>query len=81
MNICNKESKKEKIKKNKVLLITKLKEKFEKIVNKNKNKFNLKETIVFMTITFVFGMLIGGVVMYGRGGFYGHTSSALNEFT
>lgn len=81
MKICNKDNDKEKIKKNRKSLIVKFKEKFKKVINRNKNKFNIKETIVFMIITFVFGMLIGGIVMYGKSGFSGNTSAALNEFT
>lgn len=53
---------------------------FYKKMFKNKNKFNIKETILLMTITLVFGMLIGGIVMYGKGGFSGPSSKALNEF-
>ena len=57
-----------------------MKEKFEKInkkikrkfkrdfnfLDKNK-KFNLMEVIAIMIITSIFGMLAGGILMYGKG--------------
>lgn len=60
-----------------------LKDKFKKFYNKNiksnKMKYNFKEIILFMIITFGFGLIIGGIVMYGKGG-YKSSSLALNEF-
>lgn len=47
---------------------------------KNKNKFSLKEVILVMIITFLFGMLIGGVIMFGKGTFSSDISDSLNEF-
>lgn len=58
----------------------KIKTFFNKKFGKNKQKYSLKESLVFMLITFVFGILIGGIIMYGRGGFTGTGKKALNEF-
>ena len=73
--------KKEKNKKNNKLFNINVKAKLEKIIIKNKNKFNMKEILVIMIITFSFGLIIGGVVMYGKSGFSRNASTALNEFT
>lgn len=59
----------------------KIKEFFAKKTGKNKPRYSLKESLIFMLITFVFGILIGGVIMYGSGGFKGNSRKALNEFT
>ncbi len=61
--------------KKKVSIITKIKNKFKK----NKNKFNITEASLFMLITFSLGLIIGGIVMYGRGPFMKNDAS-LNEF-
>ena len=52
---------------------------YNKSIKKNKIKFNILETIVIMLIVFGLGLIIGGVVMYGRGSFKSSTVS-LNEF-
>ena len=52
---------------------------YSKKIKKNKIKFNMRETVVLMLIVFALGMIIGGIVMYGRGAFY-HSSTSLNEF-
>jgi len=78
MNILNRKSKK-----NNKGLKNKIENSSCNIKNyfkRNKNKFTIKETLIFMVITFTFGMLIGGIIMYGKGGFSGHYSTALNEF-
>jgi len=67
-------------KSNKEGFFTRIKIFFNKKVLRNKNKFSFKETVLFMVITLVFGILIGGIIMYGHGGFSGHGSNELNEF-
>jgi len=57
-----------------------LEKKWHKKVIKNNNKFSLKEVIFAMLITFVFGMLIGGVIMFGKDSFNRNISNSLNEF-
>ena len=55
---------------------------FKKIsdkVKKSKLKFNLLETIVIVLIVFGLGLVLGGVIMYGRGTL-GKGSTSLNEF-
>lgn len=49
-----------------------------KKIKKNKTKFTMMEVIIFMLIVFAFGLIVGGVIMYGKGSFSG--SSSLNEF-
>ena len=56
----------------------KLKKAYDKNITHNKTKFNIKETILFMTITLVFGLFIGGILMYGKGNF--NNNSLLHEF-
>lgn len=53
---------------------------FKKRLKSKKLQFNLGETIIFMLITFSFGLVLGGVVMYGKGFFGHHTTSTMNEF-
>ena len=48
-------------------------------IKKNKVKFNMLETIIFMLIVFAFGLIIGGIIMYGKGSLY-KSSNSLNEF-
>lgn len=60
--------------------VDKIKEIFKKKVSKNDSKFSLKEVVCVMLITFIFGMLIGGVIMFGRGAFNGDISDSLTEF-
>ncbi len=63
----------------KVGLLDKIKKVYNKKIKNNKTKYNFKEIILFMLITFGFGLIIGGIVMYGKGG-YKSSSLALNEF-
>ena len=50
-----------------------------KFLDKNK-KFNLMEVISIMIITLIFGMLTGGVLMYGKGSLNYGIKRELNEF-
>lgn len=52
---------------------------YTKRIKKSKLKFNMQETVVIMLIVFALGMVIGGVIMYGKGPF-SRTGTALNEF-
>ena len=70
---------KNKNKKKKISIITKIKNFYNKKINNSKLKFNFKEITIYMLITFGFGLIIGGIVMYGKGG-YSSSSLALNEF-
>lgn len=58
--------------------IEKIKKFYDKKVLKNKKKFNMRETLGFMLITFSFGLVLGGIIMYGNGMF--GTNSFLYEF-
>lgn len=64
-------------KEEKINKLKKLKEKFN--INK-KNKFNMMEVIVLMIITVIFGMFIGGIIMYGKGALNTGIKKELNEF-
>ena len=70
-------------KKNKMGLFSNFKSKisdfYTKKIKKSKLKFNMLETIVLMLIVFALGLVIGGVIMYGRG-IFSHSSTSLNEF-
>lgn len=50
-----------------------------KFLNKNKT-FNLMEVIAIMIITCIFGMLAGGILMYGKGSLNFGIKKELNEF-
>lgn len=53
----------------------------KKIAKKNKKvKFNMSETIIFMIAVFGFGLIVGGIIMYGKKAF-SSTTISLNEFT
>ena len=69
---------------NKKKVSKKKKKSFLKILEKkllnNKTKFKMTETITFMLITFAFGLVIGGVIMYGKGLWGFKNTSSLNEF-
>ena len=52
---------------------------YNKKIKKNKTRFNIRETIVLMLIVFALGMVIGGIIMYGRG-IFSNSSTSLNEF-
>lgn len=70
-------------KKRKKNLLKSIKNKIIKLyrskIKKNKVKFNMLETIIFMLIVFAFGLIIGGIIMYGKGSLY-KSSNSLNEF-
>lgn len=53
---------------------------YRKKVKANKNTFTIKEVLPIMLITFLFGMLIGGVVMFGKGTFSSDVGDSLTEF-
>ena len=59
-------------------IIDKLKKIYNKKIVKSKMKFNMLETILFMLITFAFGIVLGGIIMYGKGMF--GSNSSLYEF-
>ena len=59
-------------------IIKKIKKFFNKRVLQSRLRFNVMETIIFMLVTFAFGLIIGGIVMYGKG--YFRSSTSLNEF-
>ena len=64
-------------------IIVKMKNKivnfYNKKIKKNRVKFSMLETVIFMLIVFAFGLIIGGIIMYGKGSFY-KSSNSLNEF-
>ena len=66
-------------KKKKVGIFNKLKIFYQKKIIKSKIRFNMMETITFMLIVFAFGLIIGGIIMYGKGAF-ASSSTSLNEF-
>ena len=58
--------------------VDKIKKVYNKKITKSKMKFNMSETILFMLITFAFGIVLGGIIMYGKGMF--GSNSSLYEF-
>ena len=52
---------------------------YKKRIKKSRIKFNMLETIIFMLIVFAFGLIIGGIIMYGKGSFK-NSNVSLNEF-
>ena len=60
-------------------IINKIKKYYYKKINNSKVKFSFKEVTIYMLATFGIGLIIGGIVMYGKGG-YKSSSLALNEF-
>ena len=60
--------------------INALKKIYKKNIVKNRTIFNIKEVVFVMLITFLFGMLIGGLIMFGKGKFRSDVSDSLNEF-
>ena len=52
----------------------------KKKILKGKNKFTIVEAISFMVVTFALGMIIGGIIMYGKETYKGSTSSSLDDF-
>ena len=47
---------------------------------KGKNKFTIVEAISFMVVTFALGMVIGGIIMYGKKSYGGNISTSLDDF-
>lgn len=66
------------MKKKKKTLREKIRKFYDKKIKKNMTKYTMRETALFMIITFSFGLVLGGVIMYGKGPF--SNSSSLNEF-
>ena len=60
-------------------IIDNISKSYNKKIKKSKIKFTMLETIVFMLIIFAFGLVIGGIIMYGKGNGY-KSSTSLNEF-
>lgn len=69
---------KDKFNKLKENLNSKLKETLT-FINK-KNKYSFMEVVALMIITSIFGMLLGGVLMYGKGSLNTGVKKELNEF-
>ena len=67
-----------KINKKKINIFNKIKNLYNKKIKKNKLKLNLSESVFLMIITFAIGLIIGGIVMYGKGPFGADTS--FNQF-
>ena len=76
----NTNKEKKSIKKKFYSLLKKTKSLWKKNIIKNKTKFTFKESLIFMLITFFLGMLIGGIIMYGKTNYRGSGKDALNEF-
>lgn len=57
--------------------IKKIKVTFKRLKN---NKFSFKDSICIMLITFFMGLLVGGLVMYGKGSISSNISDSLKEF-
>lgn len=47
---------------------------------KGKNKFTIVEAISFMVVTFALGMVVGGIIMYGKKSYSGNASASLDDF-
>ena len=47
---------------------------------KGKNKFTIVEAISYMVVTFALGMVIGGIIMYGKKSYGGNVSASLDDF-
>lgn len=69
---------KEKINKQMLKIKKSLRESFN-FINK-KNKFNTMEVIAIMIITVIFGMFVGGILMYRKGSINTGIKRQLNEF-
>ena len=52
----------------------------KKKISKGKNKFNIMEAISFMVVTFALGMIVGGIIMYGKETYKGNAQGSLNDF-
>ena len=66
------------IKKKNTSFFSKINKWYKKNIKKNKLKLNLSESIFVMIITFLIGLIIGGVVMYGKGPF--GSDKSFNQF-
>ena len=66
------------VNKNKKNILKKIKNLYHKKITNNRLKYNFKEILLSMLITFSLGLVVGGIIMYGRGKY--HSSTALNEF-
>ena len=66
------------IKKQNTSFFSKINKWYKKNIKKNKLKLNLSESIFVMIITFLIGLIIGGVVMYGKGPF--GSDKSFNQF-
>ena len=58
--------------------IDSIKKFYNKKIVKSKLRFSMSETIIFMIVTFGFGLFLGGVIMYGKEMF--SSKSSLYEF-
>ena len=65
--------------KNKLKEIKATFKRFTNFVDK-KNKFNLMEVVCLMIITSIFGMFVGGILMYRKGALNVGIKKELNEF-
>ncbi len=63
-------------------LLQKLKTNLKKYINffDKKNKFNMMEVVALMIITVIFGMFLGGILMYKKGSLNTGIKKELNEF-
>jgi len=52
----------------------------KKSIFKSKNKFTIIEVISFMVITFALGLIVGGIIMYGKGKYKSDVNDSLDEF-
>ena len=52
----------------------------KKKILKGKNKFTIVEAISFMVVTFALGMIIGGIIMYGKETYKGSNNDSLDDF-
>jgi len=52
----------------------------KKSITKSKNKFTIIEVLSFMVVSFALGLIVGGIIMFGKGKFNGDVSSSLDEF-
>lgn len=66
--------------KKKNTIINKMKKIGQKSKKKFKMKYNFKEMIICMIITFSFGIVLGGIIMYSNNYIGRHTTNSINEF-
>lgn len=52
---------------------------YTKSIKKSRLKFNMLEAVIIMIIVFGLGLVVGGIIMYGKGSFKG-SSISMNEF-